>query len=1110
MKTKLVLSLVAKPCRAIVWTLDCISGKATSPESQSYGTNPIGDSATTEVLCPDISHGRSANKSFRTPLSEFTTWSAALLPLLALSAFGLLPSALFAQRGPQDSWYLDKEVPLPAMPGLISPHGLDFAPNGDAYVVGYGNDRVSVWDANGNFLRGWGKLGTGNGQFNNPQGIAVTTDEVFVTDDSNHRVQVFDLQGNFLRKWGSSGTSDGQMKRPFGVTVDVVDANLTEVYVTEYENHRIQVFDANGTFRRKFGSGKLDNPAAAKIGSDGLVYVSSSDHKKIKIFQKDGTYLREFGTSGYPFGIDFLGNRLVVANAENHRVRIFETNGTLVTTIGTGTASSDAGQFDNNYDVTVSPSGDLHVACRDNHRIQVFDANGSYKRTYGSYGSAAVGTTDVIHTPENTFIFTDHDGDRVFETDMNGTLIRILAKKGAGDGQVENPLSLDLGPDGRIYVSDKDNHRIQVFERNGTLVRTFGSEGSSNGKFNKPYGLEVSQAGEVYVADSDNHRIQVFDLNGAFLRKWGTLGNLDGQLNRPLGLDLDDDGSVVVADYENNRAVVFDANGTFLRKWTINPNAYRVTTLNNGLILFGGGGGSSSNTLLKLHEKDGTLVKEWNPGNGAPSPVTCLPNGTLVLAHRGKDKLLFYRPTYRTIRPKQSKEIPFPEVLSVAQRPGTNYLDLTYRINDADSPKVKAALLGFVDGGNDLSKVIVPKTFVGDVTGKLDDNVTTGQTHTVTWNAGADWNIGFGELEVAVLAQDDRDLLNLHFLNLPATDANSTQLKISRSPITEDDLLKIWYWLIASGHSGIELTGGIVHQPASAPAGFSPASVPGLKLWLDANDLDGDGQADSIANDSNVTVWTDKAGGDHNATQSNALNKPTYKTNSLNGKPALRFDGSDWLAFNEISDIRTIFWVVSRDVGAGTNALLGHSSTYDFHQGGNRFWSNEHASNFIKSGATHLRGTEIDGTQTNRPVGAFILSLVTTGNVEANQLIKDRGIGSYWKGEIAEMLIYNEALSEVNRKYVGKYLSDKWDLPYSPPYAMNSSTTDLGRAYLLNLMNLREATADEVTRAKEGATSGTTNQFTPTFKVGPGERPVKVNEYGFDTGATSGFWVVPK
>ena len=58
-------------------------------------------------------------------------------------------------------------------------------------------------------------------------------------------------------------------------------------------------------------------------------------------------------------------------------------------------------------------------------------------------------------------------------------------------------------------------------------------------------------------------------------------------------------------------------------------------------------------------------------------------------------------------------------------------------------------------------------------------------------------------------------------------------------------------------------------------------------------------------------------------------------------------------------------------------------------------------------------------------------------------------------------------------------------------------------------MNLREASNTEISRAKEGAVSGLINQFAPTFKVGPNERPVLVNEYGFDTGASSGFWVVP-
>ena len=76
-------------------------------------------------------------------------------------------------------------------------------------------------------------------------------------------------------------------------------------------------------------------------------------------------------------------------------------------------------------------------------------------------------------------------------------------------------------------------------------------------------------------------------------------------------------------------------------------------------------------------------------------------------------------------------------------------------------------MLAFVDGGNQLSKVIVPQSFVGSIAGKLDGNVSTNQNHTVVWNVGADWSVGFGELEVAILAKDDRDLLNLHFLDSP-------------------------------------------------------------------------------------------------------------------------------------------------------------------------------------------------------------------------------------------------------------------------------------------------------------------------------------------------------
>ena len=43
---------------------------------------------------------------------------------------------------------------------------------------------------------------------------------VYVAETINHRVQVFDSNGRFLRKWGSEGSGDGQCNRPTGIAID--------------------------------------------------------------------------------------------------------------------------------------------------------------------------------------------------------------------------------------------------------------------------------------------------------------------------------------------------------------------------------------------------------------------------------------------------------------------------------------------------------------------------------------------------------------------------------------------------------------------------------------------------------------------------------------------------------------------------------------------------------------------------------------------------------------------------------------------------------------------------------------------------------------------------
>src|SRR4051812_4475217 len=78
----------------------------------------------------------------------------------------------------------------------------------------------------------------------------VREEEVYVCDELNNRIQVFECEGKFLRKWGSAGNGDGQFNQPNGCSVD----NDGMIYVADTFNNRIQVFDNDGRFIRKWGS----------------------------------------------------------------------------------------------------------------------------------------------------------------------------------------------------------------------------------------------------------------------------------------------------------------------------------------------------------------------------------------------------------------------------------------------------------------------------------------------------------------------------------------------------------------------------------------------------------------------------------------------------------------------------------------------------------------------------------------------------------------------------------------------------------------------------------------------------------------------------------------
>ena len=89
------------------------------------------------------------------------------------------------------------------------PTWLAWLPDSTMFVAdGYANTRVVKFDKNGKYLMAWGEKGTPPnetrpGYFNGVHGIAIDpqTERIFVSDRENHRIQVFDPNGKFLNQW---------------------------------------------------------------------------------------------------------------------------------------------------------------------------------------------------------------------------------------------------------------------------------------------------------------------------------------------------------------------------------------------------------------------------------------------------------------------------------------------------------------------------------------------------------------------------------------------------------------------------------------------------------------------------------------------------------------------------------------------------------------------------------------------------------------------------------------------------------------------------------------------------------------------------------------------
>ena len=117
-----------------------------------------------------------------------------------------------------------------------------------------------------------------------------------------------------------------------------ITVHNNKVYITEYGNKRISVFQTNGKFYISLGSDQFSEPTDVAVSADNHLLIADSNKSCIHMVTLDGHYVRKIGTPGsgkgqlcgpYSLTTD-LNGFIIVADSSNHCVTIFDKDGNSI------------------------------------------------------------------------------------------------------------------------------------------------------------------------------------------------------------------------------------------------------------------------------------------------------------------------------------------------------------------------------------------------------------------------------------------------------------------------------------------------------------------------------------------------------------------------------------------------------------------------------------------------------------------------------------------------------------------------------------------------------------------------------------------------------------
>ncbi|CAB4976713.1 MAG: hypothetical protein F2840_18485 [Actinobacteria bacterium] len=247
------------------------------------------------------------------------------------------------------------------------------------YLFNRGPDPVVVVSREGEFLNSWGR-----GLFVNPHGASIGPDDsLYLTDNGAHTVRKFTTGGKLLLTVGEAGKPSAFMSgKPFCRCTHTALSPEGDIYVSDgYWNACVHKYTPDGRHLFSWGSpgtgpGEFNLPHNIACDADGLVYVADRENHRVQVFDADGRYVRQINNMHRPSALAIVGTRCpcfllgelapyLPVNRETPnigaRLTIMGNDGALLGRIGSRRAGLEPGQFVSPHTIAVDSHGDLYV-----------------------------------------------------------------------------------------------------------------------------------------------------------------------------------------------------------------------------------------------------------------------------------------------------------------------------------------------------------------------------------------------------------------------------------------------------------------------------------------------------------------------------------------------------------------------------------------------------------------------------------------------------------------------------------------------------------------------------------------------------------------------------